>query len=378
MVSQYKQKILLYLGKFPGYGSDIDGGSILAKQLIDTLKNCCELDVVFIRKNNEVLHDDAVNSIRYVQYKDAHENKFTRRLKNLETNQEALDNYHLYDRIIAAHTSKLFGFENAPRTFWERTVLFPMFCTPSYIKAGESVPVEYTKQEAFVLANANLIITPSIEDKRTLIESYHLNPERIKVIYRGIDPVFVYDHLAHHHSPPCIVYIGSIKKQKNNLDAIKVLQRVLELGTVAHLHLIGTIQDSDLYQSLIMHIESHKLKEFVHFHIGLTQIEVAQLLRQMDVNISVSNWETFGRGIFEGACMGLPTIAYSQLTVVSEICKGNQGVVFVDSVNEMADMIVALLHDDNLFTQKTQDLSQLAERLSYQNEKRELIQSLLS
>lgn len=62
-------RILLYLGKFPGYGFDVDGGSILAKQLIDSLKSYSKLDVVFIRKNKEEYHDEFVNSVRYVEYK---------------------------------------------------------------------------------------------------------------------------------------------------------------------------------------------------------------------------------------------------------------------------------------------------------------------
>lgn len=43
MKNQFKKNILVYLGKFPGYGFDIDGGSILARQLVDTLKNNCNL-----------------------------------------------------------------------------------------------------------------------------------------------------------------------------------------------------------------------------------------------------------------------------------------------------------------------------------------------
>lgn len=41
------RRVLLYLGKFPGYGFDVDGGSILARRLIDLLKTRCLLDVVF-------------------------------------------------------------------------------------------------------------------------------------------------------------------------------------------------------------------------------------------------------------------------------------------------------------------------------------------
>ena len=48
-----KKNVLLYLGKFPGYGFDVDGGSILARQLIDSLKMHCNLSLVFIRKRKE-------------------------------------------------------------------------------------------------------------------------------------------------------------------------------------------------------------------------------------------------------------------------------------------------------------------------------------
>ena len=64
MVSSHKKNILLYLGKFPGYGFDIDGGSILARQLIDTLKVNCNLDLVFIRKNHETYEDSQINQVR--------------------------------------------------------------------------------------------------------------------------------------------------------------------------------------------------------------------------------------------------------------------------------------------------------------------------
>ena len=48
-----RKNVLLYLGKFPGYGFDVDGGSILARQLINSLKVRCNLTVCFIRKNEE-------------------------------------------------------------------------------------------------------------------------------------------------------------------------------------------------------------------------------------------------------------------------------------------------------------------------------------
>ncbi|MEE0983792.1 MAG: hypothetical protein U0L38_07040, partial [Bacteroidales bacterium] len=85
-----KKNVLLYLGKFPGYGFDVDGGSILARQLIDILKIQCNLTVVFIRKNSEIYIDSLVREIRYVEYKNPFGNKFLRRMQNLDTNREAI------------------------------------------------------------------------------------------------------------------------------------------------------------------------------------------------------------------------------------------------------------------------------------------------
>ena len=72
------KNVLLYLGKFPGYGFDVDGGSILARQLIDILKIRCNLTVVFIRKKGETYADSQVKDIRYVEYKNPFGNKFLR------------------------------------------------------------------------------------------------------------------------------------------------------------------------------------------------------------------------------------------------------------------------------------------------------------
>lgn len=74
------KRVLLYLGKFPAFGFDVDGGSILAKQLIDTFKWRCKLDVSFIRKNNEEYSDEVCTSIKYFKYIDAFNNKFVRRV----------------------------------------------------------------------------------------------------------------------------------------------------------------------------------------------------------------------------------------------------------------------------------------------------------
>ncbi|MBR6660612.1 MAG: glycosyltransferase family 4 protein [Bacteroidales bacterium] len=376
-VYEHKKNVLLYLGKFPGYGFDVDGGSILARQLIDILKTRCNLTVVFIRKNGETYTDSQVREIRYVEYKNPFGNKFVRRLQNLDTNREAIGDYTEYDIIITAHVSKFFGFENASSIFWDKTILFPMFCTKSYKRAGEYVPLEYTEHEQFVLTHVRTIITPSEIEMEDLVLDYSLNSNNVKVVYRGINPMFKPLGRSRYLNKPQLVCIGSIKKQKNNIAALYVLDLLVRKGIDCSLNIICTIQEQNLYEELLGFIRDNSLTERVNFFFEQTQEQVAQIVQNSDINISVSNWETFGRGIFEGVSCGLPTFVYSKLTAVRKICEGNQGIRFVNNTEEMATEIECVLNSPKKYLLMSDSLKVLANAVSSEREKNKLISILL-
>lgn len=373
-----KKKVLLYLGKFPGYGCDIDGGSILARQLIDTLKTMCQLDVVFIRKNGETFKDDFVHNIKYVEYKDPTNNKFIRRLENLSTNREAIGDYSQYDIIITAHTSKFFGFDKSENDFWKKTVLFPMFCTPSYRKAGEEVPISYTNLEKIVISNVNKIIAPSYQEKALLINEYQCKESKVRIIYRGINPIFSMKVGGFVSRPIDIVYIGSIKPQKNNIESLKLLNLLNSQRKDFRLNIVCTIQNQNVFREMLLYIIENDLKNQVKFYMGINQKELAALLQTMDINISVSKWETFGRGIFEGIASGLPTFVLDRLTVVKEICKDNEGVCFATNIEQMAKDILSLFENEASYTSKKKALPIISARLSYVNERKELLKEILN
>lgn len=373
----HKKNVLLYLGRFPGYGFDVDGGSILARQLIDSLKHNCDLTVVFIRKKGETYLDPDVGEIRYVEYKNPFGNKFLRRLQNLDTNRAAIGDFRQYDIIITAHVSKFFGFEKAPDEFWRRTVLFPMFCTDSYKLAGEDVPAEYTKMEQFVLKSVQKIITPSETERNDLVAACGVDRAKVSVIYRGISPLFKPIYKNHNLKAPLLVCIGSIKKQKNNLAALGLLKILISMGVDASINFVGTIQDGNLYKQMLSYIQYYRLTQKVHFYFEQTQEQVAQIVQRSDINISVSNWETFGRGIFEGISCGLPTFVFSQLTGVKMICRDNIGVSFVDNIEEMAMEIERVVKSPLIYHHMAEALGELAQKVSYEVERTKLINALL-
>lgn len=364
------QNVLLYLGKFPESGIDLDGGSILAKQLINILKIRCNLDLAFIRKNNEEYYDPFVNNIYYYEYIDPFNNKFIRRLENCKTNNDALKKYKLYDKIVVAHISKLFGCDFGDE-FWNKIILFPMFCTHSYIRAGEFVPTEYYLQEKKVLERVKMIITPSIEEKEDLIKEYNVKPNKIHVVYRGISPYIKYRIHKRIENPVRIICIGSIKKQKNNIMQLQILNSLIKNNICAKMHIVTTVQDKKIYNELVHYIEENNLKNYIQFHFSISQKELSFLLNESDINLSTSYWETFGRGIFEGISAGLPTLVSDKLVVVRNIVGNNLGVKFLKSVSDYMTEIIKLL-DESYYNRSSRSLKTILNKISYKSEQIEL------
>lgn len=374
-----KKNVLLYLGKFPGYGFDIDGGSILARQLINSLKIRCNLTVCFIRKNDETFSDNEVCEVKYVPYKDPWNNKFVRRLENLDTNYEVLKNYDKYDIIVAGHISKFFGMNEARSDFWRKTVIFPMFCTSSYERAGENVPEEYTEQEKIVIDNVKRIITPSDDEKNDLVNDYQCDESKIDVIKRGISPLIHYrKRKLNKEGVIKLVCIGTIKKQKNSKIILDLLQHLMKSEYRFEVHLVATIQDKDYYEEFCRLAENKKMTDYIKYHISISQQELAELLDEMDLNISMSLWETFGRGIFEGASAGLPTIVFDNLKTVRELSDNNKGFYFAISIEKMAEIITELVDNTYKYQEMSDALSVISRRFSYKNEQNLLMQSILS
>ncbi len=371
------KKVLLYLGKFPGFGFDIDGGSILARQLIDTLKYRTQLDLAFIRKNEEEYSDDSVHCVSYYKYLDAFNNKFTRRLENLNTNLSAVTNYEDYDIIITAHVSKFFFPCKMKEDFWNKTILFPMFCTKSYERAGEIVPKDYFELEKEVIKSVKKIITPSIAERDDLINDYNVSNSKIDVIFRGISENIKYRERTNIGETIRLVSIGSIKKQKNNIMQLKILKQLLDSGSDAILHIVTTIQDLQVYEEMKEFISKNDLYTKVCFHFSLPQSELALLLDSCDINISTANWETFGRGIFEGISAGLPTLVSKKLLAVKDIVGENAGVFFLDSVRDFVDCI-SQLKDNSKYQVASQSVYKIISKVSYKQEQKMLVHSILN
>lgn len=377
LLAYYKllhKKTLLYLGKFPGDEGDMDGGSQLSYQLIESLKQKTLLDVCFIRKGEQVYENSEVQNIFYIQYLDPEGNKFQRRMLNIKTNQKAIENGNKYDLIIAAHCSKLFGLQDNMEVM-SKAVIFPMFLTQSYQRANELVPPEYTDQEKGVLSSISQILTPSEEEKNDMVKFFSVAPGKIKVIPRGISPVLTANIRT--CSEIKMISIGSIKEQKNHIDDLRLLDKLVQQGLPATLVIAGSIYDEHIFRELHEFVEKKNLKDKVTFVSGLNRGEMATLLSKMTFGISNSHWETFGRGIFECLASGLPTLVSDCLTTVQRLTGKQKGISFHKDVDSMVQMVVELFNSPERYRSEAIGATLIAENFSFSIERERLLYALI-
>lgn len=373
------EKVLLYLGKFPAKSSDIDGGSQLANQLINSLKHRCCLDISFIRKEYETYFDYDVNMVRYVEYVNPTDNKFKRRFDNFNTNINAIKHENDYDVIIAGHCSKLFGLESDSEIM-KKSVIFPMMMTSGYNRSGETVPYQYTKQEELVMQRVNKIITPCQEEKNDILNDYSdVSSDKIYVISRGISPDIEYSVHNLKKDSLNLVYIGSFKKQKNPIDVLRILYELKKslYDVKVELTMVGAVHDFKVFDDVQNYIRDNELSENVVIKSGITQKQLSEILMNSDIGVSCSSWETFGRGIFECFAAGIPVVMTDRLSVVKDYAKGCEGAYFCKNNEEMQECIEKLFRDREFYSSAVAELKSIAEKVSYIREREILLHEIL-
>lgn len=372
------KKVLIFIGKFPSFGEDTDGGSILIYSLIELLKDNCVLDIIFTRTpRQEFIKIDGVRNVSYETYEKRLDNKFERRLQN-ETQlfgrlKKVIDDY---DAVIITHCSKAFGIESLTKEEQNKIVLFPMYLSTSYARSGEIPPSEYVEEERKALMSAGKVLTPSDSEKLDMINDFGVNRNKIKVIPRGYSNL-IKQNVKDISTPVELLYIASIKEQKNTVEAIEVLKDLLDNGIEAKLHLAGGYQSEAVLSNCKRFIEKHGLENKVVFHGVLSQKDLAMLISQVHINISVSNWETYGRGIFEGMAGGLPTVVYDRLDCIKQYVTDGNGIKFVPSHDAFVLELVALCKDNDYYKNQAQKAIASVEYLSEYHERERLLKELL-
>ncbi len=132
------------------------------------------------------------------------------------------------------------------------------------------------------------------------------------VAYNGIEP---YEAEAENKSGPIyrsaesikLILVANIKPVKRTLDAVKAVERLMNMGCQVELALVGEPQDKQYVEQIKAYITAADLEPAIHW-LGQVQ-EPRRLLQQADIGLLISESEGLSNTLMEYMQVGLPAVA---------------------------------------------------------------------
>ncbi len=197
---------------------------------------------------------------------------------------------------------------------------YPEFFTP-LARAWNLTRIKLQAQKA------DHIITDSNFTKNDLINSFKILPEKISVVYLGIDEQF--KKLASNDERltkfknklnlnfPFILYLGTLEPRKNIPAIIRAFNILKQNNTFKYLRLILAGKKGWLYHDILKEAEKSKFKNDILFFGPVKTDERVLLYNLSKVFVYPSFFEGFGLPPLEAQACGIPVIA-SDRTSLSE------------------------------------------------------------
>jgi glycosyltransferase involved in cell wall biosynthesis len=215
----------------------------------------------------------------------------------------------------------------------------------------------YARSSMWLAAHrSNRILTVSEASKRDILDYFAVPPEKIDVIYNGIDERFsalpAEDDVGrvrerYQLDDPFILYAGNIKPHKNlerTIEAFHLLRRSGEFDQVK-LVIIG--DEIAKYAGLRHAVHRHKLHKYVRFFGFVPDQTLAILYRLAAVFVFPSLYEGFGLPPLEAMASGTPVIT-SNVSSLPEVV--GDAAMLVDPLQPeaIADAMRRVLTDSTL------------------------------
>jgi glycosyltransferase involved in cell wall biosynthesis len=299
---------------------------VLVAECCRHLAPASRLDVLFLREPDAaVARLPGVGRIDFLPPVPANGDRFAARLRSAPAVRDWLrGRAGAYDALLIQHVSNAFGVADLGEAVCRKLVVFPMFTGLSYLRSGEGVPETYLAQERAALASARGVVSPSQAEIGQVVAGYGVDPARTACVPRGIDlRTFRFHPRRIGGDGLDLLYVATIKPQKNHADALAVLSDLLARGIDARLHLVGAAGAAGYGREFAAAVAARGLGSRVVCHGVVPPDRVAAIAESCHLALSVARWETFGRSIFEALAMGLPALVYEDLACVWEYLSGD-------------------------------------------------------
>ncbi|HEY4523675.1 MAG TPA: glycosyltransferase family 1 protein [Candidatus Paceibacterota bacterium] len=173
--------------------------------------------------------------------------------------------------------------------------------------------------------NAGEIIAVSEFTKSDLVELFHIKPEKIKVIYSGINKVFqklpsgniemerFRGKFKLHR--PFILYLGTIEPRKNVISIIRAFNVLRQDNAYKDFELVIAGQPGWLYEETLAEAGHSPVKEYIKFLGRILPEERVYLYNLARIFVYPSFFEGFGFPPLEAQACGVPVIASNRTSL---------------------------------------------------------------
>jgi glycogen(starch) synthase len=219
-------------------------------------------------------------------------------------------------------------------------------------RSGEHVNQAIYNIEKEGMEQANKIIAVSQFTKDIIVSRYGISPDKIEVVWNGIDQADYYDQPSEQYNNimrfkelgfKIVLFVGRITMQKGPDYFLDAAKKVLECEPNTVFIIAGS---GDMENQIMMQAASLGISDKVLFPGFLRGAELNKVYKAADLFVLPSVSEPFGIVPLESVINGTPVLISKQ-SGVSECLTHSLQVDFWDT-DEMANQIVSVLYHTSL------------------------------
>ena len=216
---------------------------------------------------------------------------------------------------------------------------------------------------------ADKIIAVSNLTRNTIIEKYHIPPEKVATVYNAVEPLQLDKGKFSKRSIPdkIVTFLGRITMQKGPEYFVEAAVRVLQKMNRVRFVMAGS---GDMMYKMVSLVASEKIADHFHFTGFLKGDDVYNMLLMSDVYVMPSVSEPFGISPLEALQSDVPVIISHQ-SGVAEILTHALKVNYWD-IDAMADAIYGVLNYPALTTMFRKYGKEEVNQLKWENSARKV------
>jgi len=193
------------------------------------------------------------------------------------------------------------------------------------LKIFQYIVREYFGKQKQFINKSDFVVTVSEDVKKDLLKETKISPEKVKVIYVGVDSAkFLKPKILNTDSIK-LIYVGVLIKEKGAGYAIKAISKLKEKYPSIKLTIVGNGHDRENFEKLV---KTLKLEHFVTFTGKVDYSYIPTLLNQNNIFIHPSvRDEGFPMVMLEAVTAGLPIIATDKGGTRNVVKSGVNGIL---------------------------------------------------